>query len=60
VGDPGNPCTANCGAAVGGLTNVGSYTGSAGPNGTFDQGGNAVEWADRIEVLENRVIRGGF
>lgn len=26
----------------------------------FDQSGNAVERADRIEVLENRGIRGGF
>jgi formylglycine-generating enzyme required for sulfatase activity len=35
--------TANCDAVVGNLTGVGSYTGSAGPNGTFDQGGNAWE-----------------
>ncbi len=57
---PGStPHTANCGSAVGGFTSVGSYTGSPSPNGTFDQGGNAVEWADRIEVLDNRTIRGG-
>jgi len=35
------PNTANCGRAVGDLTDVGSYTGSASPSGTFDQGGNA-------------------
>jgi formylglycine-generating enzyme required for sulfatase activity len=53
------PNTANCGLAVGDFTSVGSYTGSASPNGTFDQGGNAVEWADQMIILENRIIRGG-
>lgn len=40
---------ANCGilgGAVGGATEVGSYTGSASPSGTFDQGGNAWEWVE--------------
>jgi len=36
--------TANCGNAVGDLTDVGSYTGSASPSGTVDQGGNVWEW----------------
>jgi PEP-CTERM putative exosortase interaction domain len=40
------PNTANCGNAVGGPTVVGSYTGSASPYGTFDQGGNVWEWMD--------------
>jgi formylglycine-generating enzyme required for sulfatase activity len=30
------------------LTSVGSYTGSASPYGTFDQGGNASEWNESI------------
>jgi formylglycine-generating enzyme required for sulfatase activity len=53
------PNTANCGLAAGGFTSVGSYTASPGPNGTFDQGGNALEWTDLIVILENRVVRGG-
>lgn len=54
------PDTANCGNAVGGFTAVGSYPGTPGPNGTFDQGGNASEWTDGdVGVLENRTIRGG-
>jgi len=48
------------------LTNVGSYTGSASPNGTFDQGGNVWEWNDSIKCLctdaeqcWGRGVRGG-
>ena len=37
---PRRPNRANCDDAVGDLTIVGSYTGSASPYGTFDQGGN--------------------
>lgn len=40
--------TANCGNVVGDPTDVGSYTGSASPNGTFDQGGNVWEWNEAI------------
>jgi len=55
---------ANCGQVLGfGVeTEVGSYTGSASPNGTFDQGGNLGEWAEAIvETLNGleRNIRGG-
>jgi formylglycine-generating enzyme required for sulfatase activity len=46
--------TANCLNAVGDLTDVGSYTGSASPYGTFDQGGNVWEWT------EGYVADGGF
>jgi formylglycine-generating enzyme required for sulfatase activity len=53
------PNVANCGAAVGDFTDVGSYTGSASPNGTLDQGGNVFEWTDEVPILENRTIRGG-
>jgi formylglycine-generating enzyme required for sulfatase activity len=38
------PNRANCDNVVGDLTVVGSYTGSASPYGTFDQGANASEW----------------
>jgi formylglycine-generating enzyme required for sulfatase activity len=42
---PGStPNRANCGGAVGDLTPAGSYTGSASPYSTFDQGGNVWEW----------------
>ena len=40
--------SANCGGVVGNLTIKGSYTGSASPYGTFDQGGNVWEWNDDI------------
>jgi formylglycine-generating enzyme required for sulfatase activity len=54
------PNRANCGGAAGGFTDVGSYTGSPSPNGTFDQGGNVSEWTDMwAGILENRTIRGG-
>jgi formylglycine-generating enzyme len=51
--------TANCGQAVGDLTDVGSYTGSASPYGTFDQGGNVFEWNEAIISGSRRGIRGG-
>jgi formylglycine-generating enzyme required for sulfatase activity len=55
------PNRANCGGAVPGLvTDVGSYTGSASPYGTFDQGGNVFEWNETVKDSGgNRGIRGG-
>jgi sulfatase modifying factor 1 len=50
---------ANCGSAVGGLTVKGSYTGSASPYGTFDQGGNAFEWNEAFGSGLQRVWPGG-
>jgi formylglycine-generating enzyme required for sulfatase activity len=50
--------TANCASVFGDLTDVGSYTGSASPYGTFDQGGNIFEWTEDI-VTFRRVRRGG-
>ena len=50
---------ANCSNAVGGLTPAESYTGSASPYGTFDQGGNAFEWNETIIDLSSRGTRGG-
>jgi formylglycine-generating enzyme required for sulfatase activity len=40
------PGRANCANAVADLTDAGSYSGSASPNGTFDQGGNVSEWLE--------------
>jgi len=48
------PNTANCANVVGDFTAVGSYTGSASPYGTFDQGGNAFEWNENPTGGGNR------
>jgi formylglycine-generating enzyme required for sulfatase activity len=40
--------TANCNLVVFDVTDGGSYTGSASPRGTFDQGGNVHEWNEAI------------
>jgi formylglycine-generating enzyme required for sulfatase activity len=51
---------ANCGNAnLGQPSNVGSYTGSASPNVTYDQGGNNWEWNESIILANFRGIRGG-
>lgn len=49
---------ANCNFAVLDLTNVGAYTGSVSPYGTFDQGGNASEWNETM-AGPGRGMRGG-
>jgi formylglycine-generating enzyme required for sulfatase activity len=54
--------TANCGypiPAVGDFTDVGSYTASASPYGTFDQGGNIYEWNETQVADASRGVRGG-
>ncbi len=56
---PGGSNDANCGNAVGDLTSGGSYTGSASPSDTFDQGGNVWEWNEAITSGAFRVQRGG-
>jgi formylglycine-generating enzyme required for sulfatase activity len=50
---------ANCGLVFDDLTNVGSYTGSLSPYGTFDQGGNVWEWNETIIEGITRGLRGG-
>jgi formylglycine-generating enzyme len=66
---PGStPNTANCNGAlnIGTLTDVGAYTGSASPYGTFDQGGNTWEW-NEVPIVDGgpfgvpaeRILRGG-
>ncbi len=50
---------ANCAFIAGDLVNVGSYTGSASPYGTFDQGGNVIEWTETIASGWLRRLRGG-
>jgi len=52
------PNRANCEDVVGSVTAVGSYTGSASPFGTYDQGGNVMEWMEAISG-STRVVRGG-
>ncbi len=52
----------NNGYAVAGpnrLTDVGAYTLSASPYGTFDQAGNAWEWTEGLDRNTYRITRGG-
>lgn len=34
---------------MGGLTNVGAYTGTTSPYGAFDMGGNVFQWTDTLD-----------
>ncbi|MBK7951687.1 MAG: SUMF1/EgtB/PvdO family nonheme iron enzyme [Deltaproteobacteria bacterium] len=52
------PDSANCENVRTFPINVGSYTASPSPYGTFDQGGNVAEWTESIAGA-NRRVRGG-
>jgi len=57
-GPSDTPNKANCDNAILGVTEVGAYTASASPYGTFDQGGNVSEWND--STFSGRpFVRGG-
>jgi hypothetical protein len=51
---------ANCNQQVSATTNAASYSGSASPSGTFDQGGNVAEWNESILTETDRGFRGGW
>jgi formylglycine-generating enzyme required for sulfatase activity len=53
------PNRANCNLTVGVVSDVGAYTGSASPYGTYDQGGNVREWNEELVFGSNRGLRGG-
>ena len=55
---PGGGNSANYNNVVGDLTDVGVYTASDSPYGTFDQGANLIEWNESLRVL-SRILRGG-
>ena len=42
------------------MTDVGTYTGSPSPFGTFDQGGNVSEWTDTASGIGRRIRGGAF
>jgi formylglycine-generating enzyme required for sulfatase activity len=55
------PNTANCRDAIGHVSNVGAYTDSASPYGTFDQGGNVFQWNEQsVSDGSYRGFRGGM
>jgi formylglycine-generating enzyme required for sulfatase activity len=54
------PNIANCALAVGHVSDVGSYTASPSPYGTFDQGGNAFEWTETIVGVQRGIRGGGY
>lgn len=56
--DDGN--TGNINRPVFVLEDVGSYALSVGPHGTFDMGGNAYEWLERISGNRREVAGGAY
>lgn len=56
---PGGVNSVNINTSTGGPTAVGAYTSSPSYYGTYDQGGNAWEWNDRVIYGTVRGLRGG-
>ena len=50
--------SANCDDIVGDFTDVGTYTASPSPYGTFDQGGDIYEWNESIIISGPNTYRG--
>lgn len=59
VPPPGGPNSANFLSAVGQVTDVGAYTFSSSPYGTFDQSGNLYEWMETSLPSKTRLTGGG-
>jgi formylglycine-generating enzyme required for sulfatase activity len=60
--DPGNNATFGSGATIGApyfRTEVGAHENSESPYGTFDQGGNVMEFTEAVPEPDIRRIRGG-
>jgi hypothetical protein len=61
--DPGNNATFHhYGYTIGDpyyRTEVGGHENSDSPYGTFDQGGNVVEWNEGFSIMDTRGLRGG-
>jgi sulfatase modifying factor 1 len=58
---PGGSNSANFAAEVHNVTDVGAYAASPGPYGTFDQGGNVIEWNETrfsFATSPNQFFRG--
>ncbi len=58
VAPPGSSNSANWHYAVNHPTDVGAYTASPSPYGTFDQAGNIIQWTESFSHDSFRIMRG--